>query len=439
MFFIKRALVLPRRSVCVLKWSKLAYSTNIPIEDLDLEFKGLDGISKCTIQSIEGPEPVYLKLKENMYKSFHYENKFTFKLGGVLPEIKLAYETWGHLNEKKDNAILLFTGLSANSHAKRNANNLQPGWWEDFIGEKMAIDTEKFYVICVNHLGSCFGSSGPYSISPITKKPYATTFPIITVDDMVKAQFLLLDHLGVDRLHASVGSSLGGMCSLLSGLKYPLRVSKVIAISTCARAEPSSIAMRYLQRKAIMLDPKWNNGFYYDQKEHPINGLRLAREIATVTYRSGPEWKERFGRKKMSDTEPITLCPSFEIENYLNHQGETFSTKYDPNSLLYLSKAMDLFDLAEGCDSMVDALQHLKCPVLIMGSQTDILFPVKQQRDLSKWIKEAGNSQVSYFEMDSLYGHDTFLLNLNDVGTALKGFLETKLNKTGEISKSKKK
>ena len=187
-----------------------------------------------------------------------------------------------------------------------------------------------------------------------------------------------------------------------------------------------------------MLDPNWNNGFYYD-KEHPISGIRLAREIATVTYRSGPEWKERFGRKKISQTEPVTLCPSFEIENYLNHQGESFSTKYDPNSLLYLSKAMDLFDLSDGSESMVDALQHLKQPVLIMGSQTDILFPVKQQRDLSKWIKESGNSQVSYFEMDSMYGHDTFLLNLNDVGTAMKGFLETKMGKSGEISKSKKK
>lgn len=196
--------------------------------------------------------------------------------------------------------------------------------------------------------------------------------------------------------------------------------------------------MRYLQRKAIMLDPQWKNGFYYGT-EGPVNGLRLAREIATVTYRSGPEWKQRFGRKKINSIDPVTLNPSFEIENYLNYQGQTFITKYDPNSLLYLSKAMDLFDLSEGCENMVDAFQHLTCPVLIMGSQTDILFPVEQQRDLSKWIKQSGNSQVSYFEMDSLYGHDTFLLNLNDVGTALKGFLETKMSKTGEISKSKRK
>lgn len=201
-------------------------STNVPLEDLDLEFKGLETVPKNPLTKTNGPDPIYLKLRDDMYSIFYHDKKFNFKLGGVLPELRLAYETWGNLNTERDNAILLFTGLSANSHAKKNVNNLNPGWWEDFIGEKMAIDTEKFFVICVNHLGSCFGSTGPSSINPGTKEPYATNFPLLTVDDMVKAQFLLLDYLGIERLHASVGSSLGGMCSLLSGLKYPSRVSK---------------------------------------------------------------------------------------------------------------------------------------------------------------------------------------------------------------------
>lgn len=164
----------------------------------------------------------------------------------------------------------------------------------------------------------------------------------------------------------------------------------------------------------------------------------MAREIATVTYRSGPEWNERFSRNKLNEAK-IDLCPTFEIENYLNYQGEIFSLKYDPNSLLYLSKAMDLYDIGEGYESKTAALSNIKCPVMVMGCQTDILFPVKQQRDLARWLKESGNSSVIYFEMDSLYGHDTFLLSLNDVGTAIKGFLETSLVKTGDLSKSSQK
>lgn len=201
-------------------------STNVPLEDIDLEFKGLETVAKNPLNKASGPDPIYLKLRDDMYNIFYRDKSFNLKLGGVLPELRLAYETWGDLSPEKDNAILLFTGLSANSHAKQNVNNINPGWWEDFIGEKMAIDTDKFFVICVNHLGSCFGSTGPSTISPVTKEPYGTNFPMLTVDDMVKAQFLLLDYLGIEKLHASVGSSLGGMCSLLSGLKYPSRVSK---------------------------------------------------------------------------------------------------------------------------------------------------------------------------------------------------------------------
>lgn len=254
---------------------------------------------------------------------------------------------------------------------------------------------------------------------------------------MVRAQFLLLDYLGIDKLNASVGSSLGGMCSLLSGLEYSERVSKIISISACTHPDPNQIAIRYLQRKAIMSDSNWNNGFYYDAT-YPLNGIRLAREIATMSYRSGPEWNIRFGRARMNENEPITLCPTFQIENYLNHQGEIFAHKYDPNSLLYMSKALDLFDLSEGYADLQEALGNVKCPILVMGVQTDILFPVSKQRELARGLKESGNNAVTYFEMDSLYGHDTFLLNLNDVGTALKGFLETKLPKTGDIHKMKK-
>ena len=247
---------------------------------------------------------------------------------------------------------------------------------------------------------------------------------------MVKAQFLLLDHLGIDKLHSSIGSSLGGMCSLQAAVMYPDRIGRLVSISSCAHSHPSSIAMRYLQRKAIMSDPNWNKGYYYGNK-YPKMGMKLAREIATITYRSGPEWDERFNRNRIDSTVPPTLCPTFSIESYLEYQGESFSTKYDPNSLLYISKAMDLFDIGEGYRSLDASLSRVKCPVMVIGVQTDILFPIRQQRHLAKALQDAGNSMVTFYELNSLYGHDTFLLDLNGVGAAVKGFAETDLREAG--------
>ncbi|VDI73353.1 homoserine O-acetyltransferase [Mytilus galloprovincialis] len=194
--------------------------------------------------------------------------------------------------------------------------------------------------------------------------------------------------------------------------------------------------MRYLQRKAIMSDPNWNKGHYYGAK-YPKMGMKLAREIATITYRSGPEWDRRFNRDRIDTTCPPTLCPTFSIESYLEHQGESFSTKYDPNSLLYISKAMDLFDIAESYESLHAGLSRVNCPVMVIGVQTDILFPIRQQRKLATALQESGNPAVTFYELNSLYGHDTFLLDLNGVGAAVKGFLETDLRESGiEVPKS---
>ncbi|KAL4219551.1 hypothetical protein ACF0H5_022127 [Mactra antiquata] len=244
---------------------------------------------------------------------------------------------------------------------------------------------------------------------------------------MVHAQFALLDHLGIDFLHASVGSSLGGMCSLKAAALYPDRVGRMVSISSCAQSHPSSIAMRYLQRKCIMTDPNWNKGHYYDAK-YPKMGMKLAREIATMTYRSGPEWDTRFARSRIDDDVPVTLCPTFVIESYIEYQGEMFSTKFDPNSLLYISKAMDIFDMAEGYNSLQEGLSMVKCPVMVIGVTTDILFPIIQQRELASVLQESGNKTVTFYELNSLYGHDTFLLDLNGVGAAVKGFLETRMH-----------
>jgi homoserine O-acetyltransferase len=289
---------------------------------------------------------------------------------------------------------------------------------------------------------------------------------------MVRAQFKLLDHLGVQKLYASVGSSMGGMQSLAAGWLFPDRVGKIVSISGTARSSPGSIAMRHAQRSVLMADPNWNNGCYYDDLP-PHTGMKLARQIATITYRSGPEWDQRFGRKlreledgqSPSPSRSPTLCPDFLIETYLDHQGEQFCLKYDANSLLYISKAMDLFDLtlpalqelamtpathaplspstsssrqspvlskshppplhhAPHFPELAAGLEPLKLiPILVLGVQSDILFPVEQQRELVDALRMAGSTQVSYFELGGVWGHDTFLLDVLNVGGAVRGFL----------------
>ncbi|PWY91583.1 homoserine acetyltransferase [Aspergillus sclerotioniger CBS 115572] len=443
-------------------------------------------LSARSLQS--GPEPSYTT---GHHEQFHCEQPLLLDWGGVLPEFDVAYETWGQLNPDKGNAILLHTGLSASSHAHSTEANPKPGWWEKFIGPGKPLDTDKYYIICTNVIGGCYGSTGPSSIDPSDGKRYATRFPILTIDDMVRAQFRLLDSLDIDKLYASVGSSMGGMQSLAAGVLFPERIGKIVSISGCARSHPYSIAMRHTQRQVLMMDPKWARGFYYDSIP-PHSGMKLAREIATVTYRSGPEWENRFGRKRADPSKQPALCPDFLIETYLDHAGEKFCLEYDPNSLLYVSKAMDLFDLgydhqsetqkrragyeakiAEGgktlqksdiaCSltlpekpyeeqpsvtagtpsmdqavggeagpdapprDLVAGLAPLKNhPVLVMGVASDILFPAWQQREIAQTLRAAGNENVEHIELGedvSLFGHDTFLLDLKNIGGAVEKFL----------------
>ncbi|KAM0753845.1 homoserine acetyltransferase, partial [Meredithblackwellia eburnea MCA 4105] len=432
----------------------------------------------------EGPEPAYANVVSG-YQLYRHDKQFPLDYGGHLPSFELAFETWGTLNKDKSNAVLIHTGLSASSHAHSTPANPAEGWWEKFIGPGKSIDTDKFFVICTNVLGGCYGSTGPSSLDPSDGRPYATRFPILSIFDMVRAQFHLLDGLGIDKLYASVGSSMGGMQSIAVAYLEPERVGKVVSISGTARSSPSSIAMRYAQRSVLMADPNWKRGFYYDDLP-PHTGMKLARQIATITYRSGPEWEQRFGRRRRDTSttslpSPPVLCPDMLIETYLDHQGEQFCLKYDANSLIYISKAMDLFSMSsEELDELAErrkardagevaadalcpipptkedlakaakskptggqkpfisslpsshhylpslraGLANHKHPTLVMGVQSDTLFPVEQQRELAECLRANGNDKVVYYELSQPWGHDTFLLDVNNVGSAIKGFLE---------------
>ncbi len=366
-----------------------------------------------------GPEPVYDRVASG-YQTFHSPQEFVCDWGGVLSELSLAYETWGELSPARDNAILLHTGLSASSHARSQPENPHPGWWEEFIGPGSALDTDRFFVICTNLLGGCYGSTGPSSTNPATDEPYATDFPIITVGDMVRAQLLLLDHLGIERLHASVGASLGGMQSLILAASVPERVGRIVSISAAVRSYPQSIALRFVQRQAVMSDPDWRGGRYYGAS-FPHRGQKVAREIGTITYRSAPEWLDRFSRERLS--EMPRLDEDFQVERYLAYQGEKFCLQYDANSYLYISKAMDLFDLTPDQEEDKPTLERISCPALVIGVLSDVLFPAWQQRELVEELKKGG-CHVTHVELDAQHGHDTFLIERERVGEPIKNHLE---------------
>jgi homoserine O-acetyltransferase len=366
------------------------------------------------------PEPTYDKVVSG-YQTFRHQGLFRLDWGGVLPGFEIAYETWGEPSAARDNAVLVHTGLSASSHAHSHPANPNPGWWEGFIGPGAPIDTDRFHVICTNMLGGCYGSTGPSSINPETGEPWATDFPIVTVRDMVRAQLLLLDHLGIERLHGSVGASLGGMQSLMISALAPERVARLVSISAAMRSYPQSIALRFVQRQAVMNDADWRGGRYYGVS-FPHRGLKVARGIGTITYRSGPEWQKRFGRKRREGAP--RLDEDFQVESYLAYQGEKFCLQYDANSYLYISKAMDLFDLRpEEGTADGPTIDDVRSPALVVGVTSDFLFPVRQQRELAERLRKAG-TDVTYLEIDAPYGHDTFLIERETVGAAVKSHLE---------------
>ena len=344
--------------------------------------------------------------------------------GGRLLEVTLAYESWGELSAAADNAILIFTGLSPSAHAASSEADLSPGWWEYMIGPGKAIDTNRLFVVCVNSLGGCYGSTGPGSINPETSEPYGSDFPTLTVEDITSAGHELMRELGVEKLHAVVGSSMGGMASLAYAIMYPGSVEYLISISAAAQALPLTIAIRSLQREIIRSDPAWNNG-HYKTGEEPVKGMALARKLGLISYRASDEWNSKFDRSKIPKERRTGKLfeHEFEIENYLEYNAQKFIYSFDPNSYQYLSRCMDLFDIAEHGGSIDAGMSKIKVKkALVIGVTTDILFPSKQQKEIADCLERTG-TDVEYVEIDSVNGHDAFLVDDEHFSPVVAGFL----------------
>ncbi len=354
---------------------------------------------------------------------------FHFWRGGALSEGRVAYETWGNLNEARDNAILLFTGLSPSAHAASSPEDPSPGWWEKMVGAGKAIDTDHYFVICVNSLGSCFGSSGPASIDPATGLAYRLGFPDLSVEDIARGGYETVRSLGIKRLSAVIGASLGGMVVLAFAAQFAGFAQRVISISGSTAASPFAIGLRSTQRDAILTDPDWQDG-QYSGEVRPITGMRLARKLGTLTYRSAAEWKHRFGRRPASDRHYQVLSPGrahfpaeFAVQDYLNAQADKFVSVFDPNCYLYLSRAIDRFDLAAHGGTALAALKRAGAErALIIGVESDILFSIKEQRAIADAFEGAG-TETEFVPLASLEGHDAFLVDIEPFAAAIGRFL----------------
>ncbi|MCK7595192.1 homoserine O-acetyltransferase MetX [Pseudomarimonas salicorniae] len=350
---------------------------------------------------------------------------FPMKRGGELTGARLAFETWGQLSEAGDNAVLILTGLSPSAHAASHADNPDPGWWEAMIGPGKPIDTDRWFVICPNSLGSCKGSTGPASARAEGEAPYRLDFPPLSIEDGARAAALLVRSLGIGQLACVIGCSMGGMSALALLALHPGIARTHINVSGAARALPFSIAIRSLQREAIRLDPRWNGGDY-DDEHYPDSGMRIARKLGVVTYRSSLEWDGRFGRVRL-DSEQRPDDPfgfEFQVESYLEGHAQRFIRQFDPNCYLYLSRSMDWFDIGDCCGtdtaSALAGIRLERC--LAIGVSTDILFPLQQQEEIAEGLARGG-ADSRFVPLDSPQGHDAFLVDIENFGGAIGSFL----------------
>ena len=353
----------------------------------------------------------------------YLKGSFELKYGGVLNSPEISFETWGNLNASKDNGVLIFTGLSPSAHAASSDADPSLGWWEDIVGPKKPIDTDQYFVICANSLGSCFGSTGPASINPKTQEPYRLEFPKLALEDIAKSTNEVLKHLGIDSLKAVVGPSMGGMTAMSLLLKYPSICERLLLISTASASRPFSISLRSLQRLMITSDPNWKSG-KYSIDDLPLNGMKLARMLGMITYRSAAEWNQRFGRDLVpsSENRDSFLKVDFQVEQYLHNRSNDFIDSFDPNAYLYLSRAIDLFDIGAYGDSLTDALSGFEVTkTTIIGVDKDLIFPFDHQLELCHAFQK-NKIDCELIKLESVQGHDSFLVDTDNFGPAIHSF-----------------
>ncbi|HSO08857.1 MAG TPA: homoserine O-acetyltransferase [Desulfoprunum sp.] len=379
-------------------------------------------MTAATAQSV----PASNSIVEKRYHRFaDPPDPMVLESGARLGPVTVAYETWGRLNEGRDNAILVAHAFSGDSHAAGRypgeTQDDKPGWWDFLIGPGKGIDTDRYFVVCANILGSCMGTTGPSSMNPATGRPYGLDFPMVTIGDMVETQKRLLDHLGIDRLLTVVGGSVGGMQVLEWCRRYPRIVRSAIPIATTMRHSALAIAFNEIARQAIMADPNWQGGNYYDTGRSPDLGLAVARMVGHVTYLSDEAMRRKFGRRLQDKNDfSFGFDADFQVESYLRHQGSTFVRRFDANSLLYITRAADYFDMTQRPDATASERPDIK--YLVISYSSDWLYPTYQARELVRRLKRAGRD-VSFCEIEADCGHDAFLIPDERLTNLIGGFL----------------
>lgn len=355
-------------------------------------------------------------------KSVTFDSELRLESGRILGPITLAYETYGELNAERSNAVLVAHAWTGDAHlaGKHSEDDTKPGWWDAIVGPGRLLDTDRWFVICSNVIGSCYGSTGPASINPRTGKRYNLSFPVITVRDMVKAQALLLDYLGIDRLVTVLGGSMGGMQALEWATQFPDRVRSAIALATTSRPSPQAISLNAVARWAIFNDPTWKKGEY---RKNPKDGLALARGIGHIAFLSDESMWQKFGRRFSARDGLFDFFGQFEVERYLSYNGYNFVDRFDTNSFLYLAKALDLYDLAWGYESVEEAFAQVKAPIQFFAFTSDWLYPPYQTEEMANVLRALGKP-VEYHLIESAYGHDAFLLEHETFTPMVREFLD---------------
>jgi homoserine O-acetyltransferase len=370
-------------------------------------------------------------VEKKLYTFAEPPDEMMLECGAKLGPITLAYETYGTLNADKTNVVLILHALSGDSHAAGyyKPEDDKPGWWDNMVGPGKGIDTNKYFVVCSNIIGSCMGSTGPCTINPKTVLPYALDFPVVTIGDMIKAQKALMDHLGIDKILSVVGGSIGGMQVLEWCVQYPDMVESAIPLATTTKHSALAIAFNEVGRQAIMADPKWNQGNYYFGPK-PDLGLAVARMIGHITYLSDESMRLKFGRRLQDKSDfSFNFDADFQVESYLRYQGAKFVDRFDANSFLYITKAGDYYDFEKlhGDGSAVQAFSNTRAKFLVVSFTSDWLYPTYQSKDMVKAMKKNG-LDVSFCEIEAEWGHDAFLISSERLTALIRGFLDRVYN-----------